>query len=125
VLYVQHNFSHLNLSYYRLCKVKQIHALPIAILQLLINFMMRNFLILLSVFMVSLTATAQFPGMGGRPGGAAGGNQNTNIGHFYGKIEDSKTKKGVEGVTVQLKGNKFDTVSKKMKEAILGTYILS
>jgi outer membrane receptor protein involved in Fe transport len=61
--------------------------------------------------------------MGGRPGAAAGGNQNTNIGHFYGKIEDTKTKKAIEGVTVQLKGNKFDTATKKMKEAILGTII--
>ena len=84
---------------------------------------MRNFLILASMFMVSLTATAQFPGMGGRPGGAAGGSQNTNIGHFYGKIADLKTNKGIEGVTVQLKGNKFDTATKKMKEAILGTII--
>ena len=73
--------------------------------------------------MVSITAAAQFPGMGGRPGAAAGGNQNTNIGHFYGKIEDTKTKKAIEGVTVQLKGNKFDTATKKMKEAILGTII--
>jgi outer membrane receptor protein involved in Fe transport len=85
--------------------------------------MMRNFLILVSIFMVSITAAAQFPGMGGRPGAAAGGNQNINIGHFYGKIEDTKTKKAIEGVTVQLKGNKFDTATKKMKEAILGTII--
>ncbi len=84
---------------------------------------MRNFLILVSIFMVCITAAAQFPGMGGRPGAAAGGNQNTNIGHFYGKIEDTKTKKAIEGVTVQLKGNKFDTATKKMKEAILGTII--
>ncbi|MFN3300760.1 MAG: TonB-dependent receptor domain-containing protein, partial [Sediminibacterium sp.] len=45
------------------------------------------------------------------------------IGHFYGKIVDSKTNKGIEGVTVQLRGNRFDTVTKKMKEAILGTII--
>jgi len=59
---------------------------------------------------------------GGR-GGAAGAGQNMNIGHFYGKIVDSKTNKGIEGVTVQLRGNRFDTVTKKMKEAILGTII--
>jgi len=84
---------------------------------------MRNFLVLISFLMVCFTTNAQFPGMGGRPGGAAGANQNTNIGHFYGKIQDPKTKKGVEGVTVQLKGNKFDTATKKMKEVTLGTII--
>jgi outer membrane receptor protein involved in Fe transport len=67
------------------------------------------------------SAFAQMPG-GFRPGGA-GGSQNTNVGQFFGKIVDSKTNKGIEGVTVQLKGNKFDTVTKKMKEAILGTLI--
>ncbi|MBT9483217.1 MAG: TonB-dependent receptor [Sediminibacterium sp.] len=61
--------------------------------------------------------------MAGGRGGAAGAGQNINIGHFYGKIVDSKTNKGIEGVTVQLRGNRFDTVSKKMKEAILGTII--
>lgn len=73
---------------------------------------------------VLLSATynfAQFP-MGAR-GGGAGGNQNTNIGRFYGKIVDSKTNKGVEAVTVQLLGNKFDSTTKRMKEAILKTVL--
>ncbi|OYU55318.1 MAG: TonB-dependent receptor [Chitinophagaceae bacterium BSSC1] len=65
---------------------------------------------------------AQFP-MGGGAGRGAGGAQSMNVGHFYGKIVDSKTNKAVEGVTVQLTGNKFDTVTKKMKEAILATQI--
>jgi len=69
------------------------------------------------------TASAQMPAMAGGRGGAIGAGQNMNIGHFYGKIVDSKTNKGIEGVTVQLRGNKFDTVTKKMKEAILGTII--
>lgn len=68
-------------------------------------------------------ASAQMPAMAGGRGGAIGAGQNMNIGHFYGKIVDSKTNKGVEGVTVQLRGNKFDTATKKMKEAILGTII--
>ena len=78
---------------------------------------------------ISKTATsASFslfltPAMTGGRGGAAGAGQNMNIGHFYGKIVDSKTNKGIEGVTVQLRGNRFDTVTKKMKEAILGTII--
>ncbi len=61
---------------------------------------------------------AQIPMGGGRAGG-----QNMNIGHFYGKIVDSKTNKAVEGVSIQLTGNKFDTVTKKMKEVILSTQI--
>ena len=65
---------------------------------------------------------AQYPGArtGGMPSGAQ-----TNIGHFYGKIVDSKTNKAIDAMTVQLTGNKFDTVTKKMKEAVLSTLILS
>jgi len=79
-------------------------------------------------FLISLGSftIAQFPaGMGGsRPGGAAG-KQNMNVGHFYGKIVDSKTNKGIPGVTVILTGNKFDTVTKKLKEVSLRTIISS
>ena len=84
---------------------------------------MRKFLgIFLLAGMIMGHAKAQMPPMmGGRAG--AGASQNMNIGHFYGKMVDSKTNKGIEGVTVQLRGNKFDTVTKKMKEAILGTVI--
>jgi len=61
---------------------------------------------------------------GGMRGGMGGANsQNMNIGHFYGKLVDSKTNKGLEAVTVQLVGNKFDTAAKKMKEVILNTQI--
>jgi len=67
------------------------------------------------------TLVAQFPG-GGRPSGA-GGQQNMNIGHLYGKIVDDKTGKGIDGATIQLIGNKFDTVTKKMKQIILNTQI--
>lgn len=74
--------------------------------------------ILLSVLTFSF-ADAQMPaGMMGKAGG-----QNMNIGHFYGKIVDSKTNKGIVGASVQLTGNKFDTASKKMKQAILKTVI--
>ena len=83
---------------------------------------MRKLLILsvLSLFTLS-SVIAQFPG-GGRPGGGAQGGQNMNMGHFYGKIID-KSNKGVEAVTVQLTGSRFDTATKKMKEAIMGTTI--
>ncbi|GGH71409.1 outer membrane receptor protein involved in Fe transport [Filimonas zeae] len=64
------------------------------------------------------TANAQ------RPAGAGGrGGQNMNAGHLYGKIVDSKTNKGVDGATVQLIAPKFDTVTRKMKDAIAGTVL--
>lgn len=66
-----------------------------------------------------ITAFAQMPGA--MRGG--GNSQSMNIGHFYGKLVDSKTNKGLESVTVQLVGNRFDTATKKMKEAILSTLI--
>ncbi len=83
---------------------------------------MRKIFTLSVLSLLCFGAIAQFPG-GGRPGGAGAGAQNMNIGHFYGKLVDSKTNKGMEAVTVQLIGNKFDTAMKKMKEAIFSTLI--
>ena len=54
------------------------------------------------------------------PAGARTGGGNLNMGHFYGKIIDA-AKKGIPGITLQLKGNKFDAATKKSTEAILGT----
>ena len=54
----------------------------------------------------------QFPMGGGRQGGQAP----PSIGHFYGKIVDSKTNKGIDGVSVQLYQNKMDTATKKRKD---------
>ncbi|MFN5362579.1 MAG: outer membrane beta-barrel protein [Bacteroidota bacterium] len=68
----------------------------------------------------ALQVRAQFP-TGGRPPGAGG--QNMNMGHLYGKIVDEKTGKGIDGATVQLIGNRFDSVTRKMKQAILKTQI--
>lgn len=79
--------------------------------------------IIVQLIVLSLSTStlfAQFP-PGGRPSGAGG--QNMNIGHLYGKIVDEKTGKGIDGATVQLVGNKFDTVTKKMKQVILNTQI--
>jgi outer membrane receptor protein involved in Fe transport len=84
---------------------------------------MKQILIIGIFLMCCLAGMAQFPG-GGRPSGAGRpGGQNVNIGHLYGKIVDSKTNKGVPGVSVQLTGNKFDTITKQMKQAILKTAI--
>lgn len=46
-----------------------------------------------------------------------------SIGHFYGKVVDGKTNKPVDGATVQLTGNKFDTASKSMKPYIYATVL--
>jgi outer membrane receptor protein involved in Fe transport len=82
---------------------------------------MRKIFTLFVLVLTCQAALSQIPG-GGRPGGG-GNSQNMNIGHMYGKLVDSKTNKGLESVTVQLLGNKFDTATKKMKEVILTTMI--
>ncbi len=68
--------------------------------------------ILFTLFLFgSVTAFAQMPAGMGRPGMAGG--QNMNVGHFYGKINDEGTNKGIDGATIQLLGNKFDSATKK------------
>jgi len=79
-----------------------------------------NKILLLICFVSSCVfLSAQYPGgvKGGRRGGA-----NLTIGHFYGKIVDSKNK-GVGGVTVQLIGKKFDTITNEWKQVIVKTDI--
>jgi outer membrane receptor protein involved in Fe transport len=83
---------------------------------------MKKAVLLVCLTVSVLFSQAQYPGAG-RPGGAGMGSQNMNIGHFYGKIVDGKTSKGIDGASVQLIGNKFDTVTKKMKQVIYNTLI--
>ncbi len=75
---------------------------------------------LLSLLFLSTLSYGQFPG-GGRPMG--GGGQNMNVGHLYGKIVNSTTNKGVDGASILLLGNKFDTASKKPIEVTLKAII--
>jgi outer membrane receptor protein involved in Fe transport len=77
---------------------------------------MRKFYLLALLMGFFMVSTAQFQGGGGR---SAGG-QSMNIGHFYGKIVDAKTNKGIEAVSVQLLGSKMDTVTKKRVDTIMG-----
>lgn len=72
-------------------------------------------LLLTFSLVISAGLFAQMPG--GRAGGGRG--QNFNAGHFYGKITDSKTNKGIDGASLQLLGNRMDTVSHKMVPATL------
>ena len=85
---------------------------------------MKNIVLIIGAIFINTLVVAQ-PPTGNRGGGARGGafGGNSNIGHFYGKFIDAKTNKPVEGASVQLYGNKFDTVTKKMKEVVLKTVI--
>ena len=84
---------------------------------------MKNYFLAVITILICFKSLAQYPGAGG--GGRSMGKMGSqmNIGHFYGKLVDAKNNKGIGGVTVQLKGNKFDTVAKQMKEVILKTVI--
>ena len=76
---------------------------------------MKYISILVFTFLLQINSFAQYPGAGAR-GMGAGAN---NMGHFYGKIVDASNK-GVDGITLQLKGTKFDPATKKSSESILG-----
>ncbi|HEX4371918.1 MAG TPA: TonB-dependent receptor plug domain-containing protein, partial [Puia sp.] len=80
---------------------------------------MRKLLLVLCLASFLTGAYAQFPGGGGRQGGG----QAPSIGHFYGKIVDSKTNKGMDGVSVQLIQSKFDTTTKKRKDVAIAGMI--
>ena len=53
------------------------------------------------------------------PKAAAG---NMNMGRYYGKIVYAN-KKGIDGATLQIKGTKYDPITKKTSETILGTQL--
>ena len=84
---------------------------------------MKRLRILIGVIMCSYIATAQYPG--GTAGGARRGfgGQAPSIGHFYGKIVDEKTNKGLDGVSVQLIQTKFDQATKKTKDTVVSGMI--
>src|SRR5690348_11695957 len=80
---------------------------------------MKNFVWLIALLVCVNTVSAQFPG-GGAPGGSRPGGQQMNIGHFYGRIIDRSTNKGLDAASVQLIQNKFDTATKKRVDAVIG-----
>jgi outer membrane receptor protein involved in Fe transport len=67
--------------------------------------------------LIALLTRAQVPG-GGNRGGQ--GMQNMNMGRFYGRVIDSISGKGVDAASVQLIQNRFDTVTKKRKDYVIG-----
>jgi outer membrane receptor protein involved in Fe transport len=79
---------------------------------------MKYIYIFLLAILTQLNSYAQYPTGAGARGAGAG----ANMGRFYGKIVDAN-KKGIEGITIQLKGSKFDPATKKSSEVILGTML--
>lgn len=80
---------------------------------------------IIALFAILQTAHAQVPG-GMAPGGnRQGGGQQMNIGHFYGRIVDKATNKGLDAASVQLFQNKFDTVTKKRADVVIGGMLTS
>jgi outer membrane receptor protein involved in Fe transport len=77
---------------------------------------MRKFLLSAICAVLFCSSYAQFPTMGGagRTGGAP-----PSIGHFYGRIIDGKTNKGLDAASVQLIQSKIDIATKKPKDTIL------
>ena len=67
--------------------------------------------------------SAQVPGSGGQGRRGGFGGQVPSIGHFYGKIVDAKSNKGLDGVSVLLIQSKFDTVTKKRKDTVVSGMI--
>ena len=77
---------------------------------------MRKLLLALSIIL-STVSIAQMPGARGM------GGQNMNVGHLYGKVVNSKTNKGIDGVSIQLIGSRMDTAAKKMVPATIKALI--
>lgn len=77
------------------------------------------------VLVAALTVKAQVPDMGGvgRQRGGLGNGQAANIGHFYGRVVDAKTDKGLDGVSIQLIQSKFDTVTRKRRDTVISGMI--
>ncbi|MBU6158775.1 MAG: TonB-dependent receptor [Bacteroidetes bacterium] len=71
-----------------------------------------RFLFLLLAF-YSFELKAQFPVPG------KGGQGMMNVGRVYGKIIDSKTKKAIDAVSVQLIQNKYDSATKTKKDIVV------
>lgn len=78
---------------------------------------MKKFALLSLALIPSLIALSQPPGAMGR--GNAGARPQLN-GNFYGKVLEATSGKPIEYASVQLLQNKFDSVSKKRKDQVIG-----
>lgn len=76
----------------------------------------KNFALFTLLVLTASGAGAQMPGSGrGMMGGG-----NMNLGHFYGKVVETTSGKPLEAASIQLIQNKFDSVSKKRKDVLVG-----
>jgi len=80
---------------------------------------MRKIWLLSLVLTTSLIGYAQIPGVGGARGRGPGGGQIPSIGHFYGKVVDAKTGKGMDGASIQLIQSKDNPSTHAPKDTIL------
>src|SRR6185312_1776542 len=85
---------------------------------------MRKIWLLCVITALSTAGFSQGPPMGGGAG-RRGGGQIPAIGHFYGKVEDAKTNKGMDGASVQLIQTKYDPATHKQKDTIISGMITS
>ncbi|MBO9202220.1 MULTISPECIES: TonB-dependent receptor family protein [Niastella] len=86
---------------------------------------MKNFVWLFVLLASFQIVNAQYPGGAGGGARRPGGGQQMNIGHFYGRIVDKATNKGLDAASVQLIQNKFDTVTKKRVDVVVGGMLTS
>lgn len=84
---------------------------------------MRKIWLLCWITALSTIGFAQGPPMGGGAGGRRGGGQIPAIGHFYGKVVDGKSNKGMDGASVQLIQSKFDPATHAQKDTVLSGMI--
>ncbi len=76
---------------------------------------MKKMFLAVLLFTFYYSANAQFPMNGG---GQSAASQMT--GRFYGKAVDAVSNKGIEAASIQLMQNKFDSVTRKRKDVIIG-----
>ena len=86
---------------------------------------MRGIFLIALVLSISLEGFSQIPDASNNPGrrGGFGNRQVPSIGHFYGKVIDGKTNKGIDGVSVLLIQSKFDSVTKGRKDTVISGMI--
>lgn len=82
---------------------------------------MKYSILFVFALLLALTSLAQNPRLGG--GGSGRNAQALNIGHFYGKVVDSKTNKAIEGAFVQLIGSRHDSLANTIKQVNIATVL--
>ena len=71
------------------------------------------------LFLLSIASFAQDSSRASFPSIRRNGRQSPAVGHFYGRIVDEKSGKGLEGVSVQLVMTIFDTAQHKTRDSVI------